>query len=61
MATLVGQIGYVVSEITNRGTVQVAGEQWSALSTDGQTIAEGVQIVVMGINGINLIVSQVEK
>lgn len=60
METLIGRSGYVVAEITNRGSVQVAGEQWSAISFDGKPIPEGAPIIVKGKDGLNLIVSQVE-
>jgi membrane-bound serine protease (ClpP class) len=61
METLIGRSGYVVSEITNRGSVQVAGEQWSAISFDGKPIPEGASVIVKGKNGINLIVDQLEN
>ncbi len=60
MGTLLGQSGYAVEEINRRGTVQVAGEQWSAYAADGQPIPEGAPIWVTGKDGIYLIVSQKE-
>ena len=57
-ANLVGQAGKVVSSLEPRGTVRVNGESWSAESLSGQPIAEGVEIVVMEVDGLTLKVSE---
>ena len=57
-ANLVGQVGKVVSSLEPRGTVRVNGESWSAESFLGQPIAEGVEIVVMEVDGLTLKVSE---
>ena len=57
-ANLVGQVGKVVSSLEPRGTVRVNGESWSAESLSGQPIAEGVEIVVMEVDGLTLKVSE---
>lgn len=56
MESIIGRHGYVVQTIHPQGIIQVAGEQWSALSEDGSKINEAEDIVVTGINGINFIV-----
>lgn len=60
MEALIGISGYVVDDILHdrRGTVQVAGEQWSAVSLDGKSILKGDQIEVSGKEGITLVVQK---
>ena len=57
-ANVVGQAGRVVAPLEPQGTVRVNGESWSAESLSGQPIAEGVEIVVMEVDGLTLRVSE---
>ena len=57
-ANVVGQAGRVVAPLEPQGTVRVNGESWSAESLSGQPIAEGVEIVVMEVDGLTLKVSE---
>jgi membrane-bound serine protease (ClpP class) len=51
---VVGQVGKVASELNPRGTVQVAGELWSAESDSGEPIAEGEEVIVLEAEGLTL-------
>ncbi|MBI4316564.1 MAG: nodulation protein NfeD, partial [Chloroflexi bacterium] len=51
--TVVGQVGRVQQPLTPEGTVQVAGELWSAES-DGEPIAAGEKVEVVEVKGLRL-------
>ena len=53
---IVGQTGIVRSPLVPRGTVQVAGELWTAVSDDGEIIGRNEFIVVSEIHGLTLTV-----
>ena len=53
---IVGQTGIVRSPLIPRGTVQVAGELWTAVSDDGEIIGRNEFIVVSEIRGLTLTV-----
>ena len=55
--SLVGVTGYVVTELSPRGVVQVAGEQWSAVSEGRESIPEGREIRVIQVSGATLTVA----
>lgn len=57
LEALIGAIGEAKSSIHQEGSVQVAGELWSAQST--QPIAEGTQVRVIGRDGFFLLVEQI--
>lgn len=56
LEALIGEIGEAKSIISDEGSVQVAGELWSAKSD--QVIPEGSQVRVVGRDGFNLKVEQ---
>ena len=51
---LVGQAGTAVTPLEPAGSVRVAGETWSAVSGSGQSIDQGVAIVVEEVEGLTL-------
>jgi len=53
--TVVGAEGVAVSALAPVGVVQVQGEQWTA-EAQGQAVAEGEPVVVVGMEGNRLIV-----
>jgi len=59
MESIIGKHGYVVSTIFPLGIIQVAGEQWGAISENEVMINEGESIEVTGKQGINLIVRKI--
>lgn len=58
---LVGQPGKVVTALAPRGSVRVAGETWSAVTESGRPIAEGVEVVVVGMDGLTLNVLETDE
>lgn len=59
----IGEIGYVINTIDNNsfeGRVTVDGLDWAAKSIDGDVIETGSKIVVKRIEGVKLIVSNVD-
>ena len=61
MQALVGQAGYASTALEPRGTVQVASELWSAVSESGQSIEEGVEVIVVDMDGLTLKVSETDR
>lgn len=57
LEALIGAVGEAETAISDEGSVQVAGELWSARSD--QPISEGAQVRVVGREGFFLIVEQV--
>ncbi|MDO8751529.1 MAG: NfeD family protein, partial [Dehalococcoidia bacterium] len=53
---ILGATGYVVTELSPRGTVQVAGEEWTAISESRETIPPGQEIRVTQSSGNTLTV-----
>ncbi|MBM2832798.1 MAG: NfeD-like C-terminal, partner-binding, partial [Dehalococcoidia bacterium] len=53
---ILGATGYVVTELAPRGTVKVAGEEWTAVSESRETIAPGEEIRVTQTSGNTLTV-----
>ena len=57
----IGQTAVVIKEINNdeaRGQVKVGGNVWSAMSENGEIIAEDEKVTVIKIEGVKLIVSK---
>lgn len=54
LTTLIGRVGYAHTNIRQEGTVYVAGEEWSARST--QLIPLGSPVKVVGREGLVLLV-----
>jgi membrane-bound serine protease (ClpP class) len=51
---LVGRSGRTRSELSPEGMVHVAGELWTAVSSDGKVIPEETGIRVVGVDGLRL-------
>ncbi|MBQ6999379.1 MAG: NfeD family protein [Clostridia bacterium] len=61
---VVGKTAIVRESITHdkfSGTVTVAGQVWSAVTSDGSTIDEGEEVVVEAIEGVKLVVASKNK
>jgi len=60
--SLIGKEGIVIKELQphTMGQVNVKGQIWSAKPFDDSTIAEGVLVEVVRIDGVKLIVKQAE-
>jgi membrane-bound serine protease (ClpP class) len=54
---LIGKIGTAVTDLNPQGEIQVAGERWTAfLENENSTVPKGDRIVVVGMEGIRLLV-----
>ena len=63
MDRLIGKVCIVLDEIDELGTkgsVAVDGKEWSAVNTEGKTIAAGERVRVKDIKGVKLIVEEVK-
>ncbi len=58
---LIGRVGEARSELSPSGTVQVAGELWTAESEGEKPIPKGARIEVIGVEGLRLRVRQWSK
>lgn len=61
MESLIGLTGYVVSDLDPQGTIQLAGEEWSAISESNDTLVKGTPVQVVDKRGISLIVKILNK
>lgn len=61
MESLIGIKGYVITPLTPRGIIQLAGEEWSAISEDRHPLQSGTPVQVVDKQGISLIVKAIEK
>ena len=59
--TLMGRTGRATTALEPRGTVQVASELWSAVSDSGESIEEGVEVMVVDMDGLTLKVSETDR
>lgn len=51
---LLNQIGTATTPLEPSGTVQLAGELWSAVSDDGKPIPAGEEVIVLEVDGLTL-------
>ena len=56
-----GGIGDVRAALSPLGVVYAAGEEWSARTSDGATIAPGASVRIVGQDGLTLIVEPIEQ
>ena len=49
-----GSIGVAATDLSPEGTVQVAGETWSAASADGDVIRAGERVIVLDLEGLTV-------
>jgi len=56
MESLFGLTGYVTSNLEPHGIIQLAGEEWSAISEDNSNLPKGTPVQVVNKRGIALVV-----
>ena len=61
MESLMGLRGYVISPLEPNGTIQLAGEEWSAITDDFENLPAGTPVQVIDKRGISLIVKRIDK
>ena len=59
LEALIGTVGEAKTAISDEGSVQVAGELWSAKS--GQAIPEGTHVRIVGRDGFSLVVEKIDE
>lgn len=60
--SIIGKKGIVLQDINEThgiGQIKVAGEVWSAKTTDGATIEKGTQVEVVKIDGVKAVVEPI--
>lgn len=60
LETMIGSEGKVVTPLAPEGYVKVKGELWKASSTESE-LEVGDEVVVVGIDGLKLIVNRKER
>lgn len=60
MESLIGLTGYVITTLDPHGTIQLAGEEWSAISENNRMLAKGTPVQVIDKRGISLVVKQID-
>lgn len=58
--TLIGAVGYAVTDLKPKGHIRVLGEFWQARCLNGE-IMKGEEVKVLGIEGLTLLVKRVEE
>ena len=58
---LVGQIGTATTALNPRGSVLIAGEQWTAVSDSGGHVASGEQVIILEVEGLVLKVFKADE
>lgn len=61
MESLIGLTGYVTAPLEPNGIIQLAGEEWSAITEDFENLPAGTPIQVINKRGISLVVKRIEK
>ena len=58
---LVGQVGTATTALNPRGSVLIAGEQWSAVSDSGAHVASGERVIILEVDGLVLKVFKADE
>ena len=58
---LVGQVGTTTTALNPRGSVLIAGEQWSAVSDSGASLSSGERVIIMEVDGLVLKVFKADE
>ena len=51
---LVGQVGTATTELNPRGSVLIAGEQWTAVTDTGSPVSSGERVIILEVEGLVL-------
>lgn len=58
---LVGQVGTATTALNPRGSVLIAGEQWSAVSDSDAHVASGERVIILEVDGLVLKVFKADE
>lgn len=59
--SLIGKRGIVVEDLAPEGIVSIEGELWRAVSVNGKHISSGRFVRVVGAQGLNLLVEELDE
>jgi len=59
--SLIGKRGIVVGDLAPEGIVSIEGELWRAVSVNGKHISSGRFVRVVGTQGLNLLVEELDE
>ena len=51
---LIGQVGTATTALNPRGSVLIAGEQWTAVTDSGATVSSGERVIILEVEGLVL-------
>ena len=57
---IVGRTATVLTALNPKGSVQVIGEQWTAVTQSGRPVEAGKEVVVLEVDGLTLKVSEAD-
>lgn len=58
---LVGQVGTATTALNPRGSVLIAGEQWTAVSDSGAHVSSGERVIILEVDGLVLKVFKADE
>ena len=58
---LIGQVGTTTTALDPRGSVLIAGEQWSAVSESGVPVESGERVIILEVDGLVLKVFKADE
>ena len=58
---LVGQVGTATTELNPRGSVLIAGEQWTAVADSGSPVSIGERVIILEVEGLVLKVFKADE
>ena len=58
---LVGQVGTATTALNPRGSVLIAGEQWTAVSDSDAHVASGERVIILEVDGLVLKVFKADE
>ncbi len=58
---LVGQVGTATTELNPRGSVLIAGEQWTAVADSGSPVLIGERVIILEVEGLVLKVFKADE
>lgn len=58
---LIGQVGTATTSLEPYGSVLIAGEQWSAVTDSGVSVASGERVIILEVDGLVLKVFKADE
>ena len=58
---LIGQVGTTTTALNPRGSVLIAGEQWTAVSDSDAPLPIGIRVVILEVDGLVLKVFKADE